>query len=116
MKIKHGSRNLLEARTKRNQGQRKLKTSKKRRFNQTHQSVADPGLPRITQSIAAPIFAAQCTINGSECDLPGPLSRDDDEDSSSLVQDLDLAEHTQCSNYDMTTSGLDDAILPHDVF
>ena len=36
------------------------------------------------------------------CDLPGPQSQDDDEDSSPIVQELDRAEHTQCSSYHYT--------------
>ena len=43
-------------------------------------SVAEPNLPQ-TQDPAN--FA-----HAIECDLPGPMSRDDDEDSSPLVQDL----------------------------
>ena len=34
----------------------------------------------------------------TRCDLPGPQSQDDDEDSSPVVQELDRAEHTQCSS------------------
>ena len=43
----------------------------------------------------------------TECDLPGPQSQDDDEDSSPIAQDSDLADHVPCSNYDMTSSGHD---------
>ena len=71
------------------------------------QTVADPDLPRTHEPIVMPRSAAQCSINGSECDLPGPLSRDDDEDSSPIVQDLDSADHVPCSTRDMTTSGHD---------
>ena len=54
------------------------------------QLVAEPDLPR-TIAIAR------------GCGLPGPQSQDDDEDSSPIVQELDRAEHTQCSsNYHST--------------
>ena len=46
----------------------------------------------------------------------GPLSWDDDEDSSPFVQDLDLGDHDPCSNYDMTTFGYDNDALTHDKF
>ena len=75
-------------------------------------SVSEPILPRNYEPIHTPISAAQCTINGSECDLPGPVSRYDDEDSSPLVQNLDLAQHIPCSTRDMRhTSGHRLAIL-----
>ena len=45
--------------------------------------------------------------------MPGPLSRDDDEDSSPLIQDLDPADHVPCSTRDMTTSGHEDPTLTH---
>ena len=73
-------------------------------------SVADPGLPRIDEPITMP------RRDGSERDLPGPPSRDDDEDSSPLIKDLDLTDHIPCSNRDMTTSGHYDydATLTHE--
>ena len=43
--------------------------------------------------------AAPCSTIGHGCDLPGPQSQDDDEDSLPIVQELDRAEHTQCSSY-----------------
>ena len=46
----------------------------------------------------------QCQIYGSAIGLSGPQSQDDDEDSSPL-QDLNLADHVPCSNRDMTTFG-----------
>ena len=80
--------------------------------NPTTQPVAEPALPRTDEPMFTPISAAQCTINGSECDLPGPVSRYDDEDSSPLVQNLDLAQHIPCSTRDMRhTSGHRLAIL-----
>ena len=78
----------------------------------TH-SVAEPNLPRTEEPILTPKSAVLCTINGSECDLPGLMSRDDDEDSSPLVQDLDLAEHIPCSTHDTTTSGHGSNTLTH---
>ena len=48
-------------------------------------SVAEPDLP---QTPDLPLSA-----NANECNLPGPLSRDDDEDSSPRTQDMDLAKH-----------------------
>ena len=66
------------------------------------QLVADPILPRITVPIVTTTSAAPCSTIGHGCDLPGPQSRDDDEDSSPFVQELDRAEHTQCSNYHST--------------
>ena len=60
-----------------------------------------------------PRSAAQCSISGSERDWPGPQSRDDDEDSSPLIQDLDLADHVPCSTRDMTTSGHEYPTLTH---
>ena len=61
------------------------------------QSVVEPDLPRTPDpALSTPAIG---------CDLPGPMSRDDDEDSSPFVFALDLAEHTRCSNYDMTTFG-----------
>ena len=41
------------------------------------------------------------------------MSWDDDEDSSPLVQDLDLADHVPCLTRDMTTSGHDEPTLTH---
>ena len=64
------------------------------------QPVAEPDLPRIS-------------AHAQERGLPGPLSRDDEEDSSPLIQDLDLADHVPCSTRDMTTFGHDDATLTH---
>ena len=75
------------------------------------QSVAEPILLQTDELILTHKSAAPCTINGSECALPGSTSRDDDEDSSPLVQDLDLAEHVPYSNCDMTTLGHDDTTL-----
>ena len=49
------------------------------------QSVAEPNLPRTPDPTTS--------ANVNECDLPGPMSWDDDEDSSPLTQDLDLAKH-----------------------
>ena len=49
------------------------------------QPVAEPDLPKTT-------------IVTRGRDLPGPQSQDDDEDSSPIVQELDRAEHTQCSS------------------
>ena len=69
------------------------------------QPVAEPDLPR-TQAPAN-------SDHAKECDLPGPLSRDDDEDSSPLIKDLDLADHIPCSTRDMTTSGHDESTLTH---
>ena len=63
---------------------------------------AEPDLPRTKKPIVMPKSAAQCSINGLTCDLPGPQSQDDDEDSSPIVQELDRAEHTQCSSYHYT--------------
>ena len=63
---------------------------------------ADPVLPRITVPVVATKSAAPCSTIGYGCDLPGPQSQDDDEDSSPIVQELDRAEHTQCSNYHST--------------
>ena len=79
-------------------------------FNNT-QPVVEPALPRITVPFVTSISAAPCTTNGYVCDFHGRQSQDDDEDSLLIVQELDLAEHTQCSNYDMNTSGHDDATL-----
>ena len=72
------------------------------------QSVGEPDLPRTTQPLVTPISAAPCTISGYGCDLPGPQSQNDDEDSSPCVQDSHLAEHPQYSSYDMTTFGHED--------
>ena len=75
--------------------------------NPKNQLCADPVLPRTTQPTVTPNSVELCTINGYECVFPGPSSRDDDEDSSPLLQDLDLADHVPCSNRNMTTSGHD---------
>ena len=64
---------------------------------------ADPVLPRITVPIDTTVSAAPCSTNGHGCDLPGPQSQDDDEDSSPIVQELDRAEHTQCSSNNHST-------------
>ena len=80
------------------------------------QSVADPGLPQTDEPTVTPMSAALCQINSSECDLPGPSSRDDDEDSLPLTQDLDLAKHIPCSNYDMTTFGHEKQTFTHSGF
>ena len=61
------------------------------------QSGAEPNLPRTPDPANS--------VPANECDLPGPMSRDDDEDSSPLAQDLDLAKHVSCSTRDMTTFG-----------
>ena len=61
------------------------------------QSFVEPDLLR-TPDPATSAYA-------NECELPGPMSRDDEEDSSPLVQDLDLGQHIPCSTCDMTTSG-----------
>ena len=82
----------------------------------TNRLCADPGLRRTDEPIVMPRSAAPCSIDGSECDLPGPLSRDDDEDSSPLIQDLDLADHVPCSNRDMTTFGHDESTLTQSGF
>ena len=79
------------------------KTISQPRQNLKTQSVAEPDLPR-TPDPAHSVYA-------NECDLSGPVSRDDDEDSSPFIQDLDLANHVPCSNYDMT--GHDDDALTH---
>ena len=81
------------------------KTISPSRQNLRTQSVAEPDLPRTPDSaLSTPVIG---------CDLPGPMSRDDDEDSSPFVFALDLAEHTRCSNYDMTTFGHEEATLTH---
>ena len=67
------------------------------------QPVAEPDLPRTT------------TVT-REYDLPGPLSRDDDEDSSPLILDSDLADHVPCSTRDMTTSGHENPTLTQSGF
>ena len=69
------------------------------------QSVAEPDLPRTPDPATS--------AHAQERDLPGPLSRDDDEDSSPLIQDLDLADYVPCSTRDMTTSGHDNPTLTH---
>ena len=53
------------------------------------------------------------SANANECDLPGPRSRDDDEDSSPIVQDLDLEDNTSCSNREMATFGQTNNSLTH---
>ena len=70
------------------------------------QSDAEPDLPR-TQNASA---------SSKVSDLPGPLSRDDDEDSSPRSKDLDLAEHTSCSTRDLTTLGQESTALTHSGF
>lgn len=60
-----------------------------------NQSDAETILPR-TQITSA---------HAKEYDLPGPKSRDDDEDSSLNVRVLDRASHVLCSNFGMTTLG-----------
>ena len=69
------------------------------------QPVAEPALPRTPDPATS--------ANAFECGSPGPLSRDDDEDSSPIVLDLDLADHVPCSNCDMTTSGHENPTLTH---
>ena len=66
------------------------------------QPVAEPDLPRITAPVVTTTSAAPCSTIGHGSDLPGPLSQDDDEDSSPLIQELDRAEHTQCSSNYLT--------------
>ena len=67
---------------------------------------AEPDLPRTQDpAISAPAIEVS--------DLPGPLSRDDDEDSSPRPQDLYLAEHTSCSNHGLTTLGQESTALTH---
>ena len=66
------------------------------------QPVAEPDLPRITEPVVTTISAAPCSTIGHGSDLPGPQSQDDDEDSSPIVQELNRAEHTQCSSYHYT--------------
>ena len=66
--------------------------------NLKSQSEVDPVLPRITVPVVTTLSAAPCSTIGHGCDLPGPQSQDDDEDSSPIVQELDRAEHTQCSS------------------
>ena len=67
---------------------------------------ADPVLPRITMPVVTTKSAAPCSTIGYGCDLPRPQSQDDDEDSSPIVQELDRAEHTQCSRYHSTLTQL----------
>ena len=62
------------------------------------QPVAEPNLPRITVPVDTTTSAAPCSTVSHGCDLPGPQSQDDDEDTSPIVQELDRAEHTQCSS------------------
>ena len=88
-----GSQNKAETRAAEAQGHKEATFQP----NPTDQLCADPGLPRTHEPIVTPRSAAQCSINGSERNLPGPLSLDDDEDSSPLIQDLDLADHVPCS-------------------
>ena len=49
------------------------------------QPVAEPDLPRTLDSAHS--------SNAKKYGLPGPLSQDNDEDSSPFVQDWDLADH-----------------------
>ena len=73
------------------------------------QSEADPDLLRKPDPAT---FA-----NGNKVsDLPGPLSWDDDEDSSPRTQELDLAEHSSCSTSDLTTLGQESTTLTHTGF
>ena len=74
-------------------------------LNPTTHSVAEPDLLRTPDSALS--------ASADSCDLPGPLSRDDDEDSSPRAQDLDLAEHTSCSTRDLTTIGQESIALTH---
>ena len=71
-------------------------------------SVAEPGLPQ-TPDLAL-------SANPNECDLPGPLSRDDDEDSSPRTQDMDLAKHIPCSTPGMTSFGREHNSLTYSGF
>ena len=70
-----------------------------------------------THSVAEPVLLrtpdSALSASADSCDLPGPLSRDDDEDSSPRTQDLDLAEHTSCSTRDLTTLGQESTALTH---
>ena len=66
-----------------------------------------------TRSAAEPDLPRTPSDHVKERDLPGPLSRDDDEDSSPYVQDLDSADHVPCSSSTMTTSGHNDKTLTH---
>ena len=85
----------------------RIQAAKQRMFPQHPKTTlsADPVLLR-TQFPAL-------SANANECDLPGPLSRDDDEDSSPLVQDLDLEDNTSCSKRDVTTYGQTNNTLTH---
>ena len=67
-----------------NQLEEYWKTIRPSHPNLKTQPVAEPNLPR-TPDPATSAYA-------NECDLPEPMSRDDDEDSSPPIQDLDLAE------------------------
>ena len=67
-----------------------------------------PQYPKTTPSADPVLLRTQFpanSANANEGDLPGPQSRDDDEDSSPFVQDLDLEDSTSCSNRETTTRG-----------
>ena len=74
---------------------------------------ADPVLPRITMPVVTTISAAPCSTIGHGCGLPGPQSQDDDEDSSPILQELDRAEHTQCSSYHPTLTQFGFKVATH---
>ena len=54
--------------------------------------------PSMDQYHASAKQYAEPNLLRTRCDLPGPGSQDDDEDSSPIVQELDRAEHTRCSS------------------
>ena len=53
------------------------------------------------QPVAEPDLLRTTTVTRG-CNLPGPWSQDDDEDSSPIVPECDQAEHPRCSHYHYT--------------
>ena len=83
---------------------------------QAANSARFPQYPKTTPSADPVLLRTQNpanSANANECDLPGPQSRDDDEDSSPFVQDLDLEDSVSCSNHEMTTCGHRNNTLTH---
>ena len=62
-------------------------------------------LATFAKPINTPSSATKCLIDDSTRGLPGPLSRDDDEDSSPHVLDLNQADPVLCFNPDWTPLG-----------
>ena len=126
MTIKRGSRNFKDARLPAEQRKRTINwkgtwKKPKQEQNQIHQRNCAWNLwsrfvnVRRLCLLQNQIWRTQdfsATAN-KVCDLPGPMSRGDDEDFSPLTQDLDLAKHIPCSIRDLTTEGQEENSLTH---